>query len=62
MFKQLYIKDVFGKSPVLYTFSLGDDLCVDVMDKKLVVLNMKPRVSHNAPPRQVKGPKFLFPS
>ena len=52
MFKQLlyiHVRDVFGKSPVLYTFWLGDDLCVDVMDKKLVVLNMKPRVSHNAP-------------
>ena len=28
---------MFGKSPVLYTFSLCDDLCVDVMNKKLII-------------------------
>ena len=28
---------MFVRSPVLYTFSLGDDLCVDVMNKKLII-------------------------
>ena len=36
-YSRSYIKDVFGKSPVLYTFSLGDDLCVNVTNKKLII-------------------------
>ena len=28
---------MFVKSPVLYTFSLCDDLCVDVMNKNLII-------------------------
>ena len=28
---------MFGKSPVLYTFSLSDDLCVDEMNKKPII-------------------------
>ena len=35
MFMKQLQSDVFGKSPVLHTFSRGDDLCVDVMNKNL---------------------------
>ena len=31
------IRDVFGESPVRYTFSLGDDLCVEAINKKRII-------------------------